>query len=209
MNNTTNTTFEPFPKIARLKRDCVITEKIDGTNAQIFLWDGEHPIEPGIPWIKTSQSGELWIAAGSRNRWITPENDNYGFARWVKENAEELIKLGPGRHFGEWWGAGIQRRYGLTEKRFSLFNTARWVSRWTKEGDQVPPACCHVVPVLYRGDFDTEAIDKVIDDLEVDGSQAAPGFDDPEGIIIYHAASRQLFKQTIKDDQLPKALVSA
>ena len=28
-------TFEPWPKIPRLKRDIIITEKIDGTNAQI------------------------------------------------------------------------------------------------------------------------------------------------------------------------------
>ena len=27
--------FEEFPKIHRLKRGCVITEKIDGTNAQV------------------------------------------------------------------------------------------------------------------------------------------------------------------------------
>ena len=26
--------FKPFEKIARLNRECVITEKIDGTNAQ-------------------------------------------------------------------------------------------------------------------------------------------------------------------------------
>lgn len=31
--------FNGFPKIARLSRECVITEKIDGTNAQIFITD--------------------------------------------------------------------------------------------------------------------------------------------------------------------------
>ena len=35
-------TFEKFPEMARLKRQCVITEKLDGTNAQIvFSEDGE------------------------------------------------------------------------------------------------------------------------------------------------------------------------
>ena len=29
--------FSPFPKIARLSREIVITEKLDGTNASIFL----------------------------------------------------------------------------------------------------------------------------------------------------------------------------
>ncbi len=29
--------FKEFPKIARLTRDCIITEKIDGTNASIYI----------------------------------------------------------------------------------------------------------------------------------------------------------------------------
>ena len=98
-------TFEAFPKIARLSREIVITEKIDGTNAQIYI----------------TEDGK--IQAGSRNRIITPEQDNFGFARWVEENHEDLLLLGEGRHFGEWWGQGIQRRYNLEEKRFSLFNS--------------------------------------------------------------------------------------
>ncbi|MCJ7726507.1 MAG: hypothetical protein MUP76_09000, partial [Acidimicrobiia bacterium] len=54
-------------------------------------------------------AGQLhWVS-----RWITPEVDNYGFARWVKDHEEELrTGLGAGLHFGEWWGQGIQRRYG-------------------------------------------------------------------------------------------------
>ena len=93
------TEFEKFDKIARLSRNCIITEKIDGTNAQVFI----------------GENGEF--LTGSRNRWITPEDDNAGFARWALENKEKLLQLGPGRHFGEWWGSGIQRRYGLDRKR--------------------------------------------------------------------------------------------
>lgn len=78
--------FEEFPKIPRLRRGVTITEKIDGTNGQIFI----------------DEEGN--IKAGSRSRWITPEDDNYGFARWVAEHADELRELGHGRHFGEWWG---------------------------------------------------------------------------------------------------------
>ena len=29
--------FEAFPKIGRMNRDCTITEKIDGTNAQLLF----------------------------------------------------------------------------------------------------------------------------------------------------------------------------
>ena len=82
--------FQEFGKIARLSRECTITEKIDGTNASIFI----------------GENGEFLI--GSRSRWITPEEDNYGFAKWALTNKEELLKLGVGHHFGEWWGIGIQ-----------------------------------------------------------------------------------------------------
>ena len=33
----TPSVFAPFPKIARYSRLCTITEKIDGTNASIFV----------------------------------------------------------------------------------------------------------------------------------------------------------------------------
>src|SRR5258708_1600570 len=122
-------TFHEFPKIARLSRDCIITEKIDGTNAQVVV------LEDGR------------VLAGSRSRFLTKETDNFGFHLWVTQHEDELRGLGPGRHYGEWWGSGIQRGYGLRkgEKRFSLFN----VSRWGTER----PTCCHVVPVLYMGPF--------------------------------------------------------
>jgi hypothetical protein len=175
------TEFVTFNKIARLSREIVITEKIDGTNASIYI----------------GEDGEF--LTGSRNRWITPESDNAGFARWAAEHKESLLELGVGRHFGEWWGQGIQRNYGLKEKRFSLFNVSKW--------SDVRPACCGVVPVLYRGIFDTQVIQDVLDDLAEHGSYAAPGFMNPEGIVIFHTASGVLFKKTIKNDETPKSLL--
>lgn len=169
--------FIAFRKIPRLQREIIITEKIDGTNAQIFIEDDFETMH-----------------VGSRNRWITPENDNFGFARWAQENRDELLKLGPGHHFGEWWGSGIQSGYGLPkgEKRFSLFNVKKW--------NETRPACCHVVPTLYTGDFSTSRIEDVLYDLSVKGSAAAPGFMNPEGIIIYHSAANLYFKRTFRDD---------
>lgn len=168
--------FVSFDKIPRLKRDCVITEKIDGTNAQIMI------PEDGGPML-----------IGSRNRWITPESDNYGFARWATEHESKLRALGPGRHFGEWWGAGIQRRYGQDRKRFSLFNVGRW------EGVELPP-CVELVPVLYRGVFSDSSVADCLSRLSTEGSVAAPGFMNPEGIVVFHAASRALYKVTLGDD---------
>lgn len=44
--------FEPWPKIARLNRHIFVTEKIDGTNSQLFI----------------TEDGDLF--AGSRTRWL-------------------------------------------------------------------------------------------------------------------------------------------
>lgn len=170
--------FQPFPKIARLNRETIVTEKIDGTNASVFVSDDL-----------------ALVLAGSRSRWVTLGDDNFGFAKWVKEHEDELrTGLGPGTHYGEWWGAGIQRRYGLTEKRFSLFNATRWI-------DDVRPACCSVVPELAR-DLDIRAaVERGLDLLRTHGSMAAPGFMKPEGVVAFHAASGQLFKVTLEKDE--------
>ena len=156
-------TFQGFPKIPRMFRQVIVTEKIDGTNAQVII----------------SADGQR-IRAASRNRFITPEADNFGFARWVHENRDELIALGPGRHFGEWWGAGIQRRYNLDHKRFSLFNTLRW------NGGNPPPSCCGVVPVLYDGLMSETSIRESMSMLAAEGSVASPGFMNPEGVVVFH-----------------------
>jgi hypothetical protein len=179
------TEFQDMGKIPRLFRDCIVTEKIDGTNGQIFI----------------GEDGEFFV--GSRNRYLTPEQDNFGFARWAYENKDELMKLGPGRHFGEWWGSGIQRGYGLTkgEKRFSLFN----VSRWADPQDR--PECCDCVPVLYEGPLNTVDIHLRVAELATHGSVAAPGFAKPEGVIVYHTAARQYFKVTCENDATPKSQV--
>jgi hypothetical protein len=175
--------FEEFQKIPRLKRSCCITEKIDGTNGQIHITD----------------AGEMLV--GSRSRYITVNDDNYGFAKWAEAHRDELMGLGPGRHYGEWWGSGCQRGYGLKngERRFSLFNVGRWKG-------VAPVPCVSLVPVLYEGPFSSDIVDKVLEDLRVNGSKAAPGFMNPEGIIVFHAAAQALFKVTLEKDDQPKSL---
>lgn len=197
----TNPVFEPFPKIPRLNRTISITEKIDGTNAQVVV------TEDGL------------VLAGSRTRWITPDNDNAGFAKWVAANEEALrTGLGIGTHYGEWWGAGIGRGYGLSqlrtdqngkthqlgkvgEKRFSLFNAHRWT-------DDVRPIICSVVPTLYVGAFSQAAIFDVLDCLRKNGSIAQPGYMKPEGVVIYMHASGTMHKVLLEGDDLPKGLLT-
>lgn len=197
--------FEEFPKIPRLKREVVITEKIDGTNAQIHLVELNSPellnaatvdpfclrIYPGIE----NGASAFALYAGSRTRWLdtSSKGDNFSFAKWVLENSDELYKLGPGRHYGEWYGLGIQRNYGLKEKRFALFNVARW-----NPENPNKPACCDVVPLLSRGE--NVSVDIALGTLKEHGSFIAPGFMNPEGIVVFHSASRQLYKMTFKED---------
>ena len=211
--------------MARLSRECFVTEKIDGTNAQLFIakLDKDQPF-PEYSLGVFDLGGELhYMAAGSRTRWITPAVDNAGFAAWAARNFEQLKMLGAGRHFGEWWGSGIQRGYGLTkgEKRFSLFNVSRWclagetpqriptADPRVEKYQDVLPACCGLVPVLARGNFDT--ISHLSQDcfmkLQELGSVAAPGFMKPEGIVIFHTAGNVGFKMTLDNDGVPKSLV--
>lgn len=189
--------FSAFPKIPRLRRAIIVTEKIDGTNAQVLI----------------TPEGEVF--AGSRNRWITTDSDNYGFARWVEEHADELrTGLGIGQHFGEWWGPGIQRGYRLAGvgrdnqdgKQFSLFNTHRWSCKEDQPGTH-PPACCRVVPTLYVGQYSDVAIQDALEDLRSNGSKAAPGFMQPEGVVVYMQASASMHKVLLEGDELPKGFL--
>lgn len=196
--------YPAFAKIPRLNREVVITEKIDGTNALVAVFTAEnHP--DGIlshPIFTQGEDGvqALYVVAGSRNRWLTPESDNFGFAAWVRDHAEELAQLGPGHHYGEWYGKGIQRGYGLGEKRFALFNSARWTDE--------RPECCGVVPVLHKGVMSPDFVDHALAVLQTTGSKAVPGFMRPEGVVVYHTAARQLFKVLLEGDDMPKGLAA-
>jgi hypothetical protein len=210
--------FQEWPKTPRLLRNITITEKIDGTNAAIgivpissvyhsYPGDIDTPsleditILEGSVFAKVESEGEIYgVYAQSRTRLITPgkSTDNYGFAGWVERNAVELVSLlGEGLHYGEWWGAGIQRKYGLPEKRFSLYNTARYAELDTALN-------LSIVPVLYEGPNDTAAIAIALESLRLNGSVAAPGFMNPEGICVYQAASRQVSKVTLDHNDAGK-----
>lgn len=169
--------FRKFPKLSRLSRPVIVTEKIDGTNALVAI----------------DEAGN--VQAGSRTRWVVPGDDNYGFASWVYENQDDLRTLGEGYHYGEWWGKGIQRNYALPERRFSLFNVSRW-------GDNtVRPKCCSVVPTLCElPSLDIYALKDALKILMEVGSSAAPGFMNPEGVVAFHTHSHHTYKMTLDDN---------
>lgn len=197
--------FKEWPKTPRLLRNITITEKIDGTNAAIGIvpLDDVDRGDSAIIAEVTTDSGESFaVYAQSRSRLITPgkATDNYGFAGWVERNAVELVELlGEGLHFGEWWGNGIQRNYGMAEKWFSLFNTERYHGFGERTALNIT-----AVPVLYQGPNDTATIATALESLRVNGSVAAPGFMNPEGICVYQAASRTISKVTLDKNDAGK-----
>jgi hypothetical protein len=151
--------FQVWPKIPRWSNESyVITEKIDGTNGCIIITD----------------YGEIFAQSRSRILDESSDGDNYGFCKWVNGNKEELLQLGVGYHYGEWWGRGIQRNYGMTERKFSLFNI------WHKD----TPECVDKVPVVEQ------TYDRAMARLKEIGSIAAPGFMSPEGFVMSATQNR-------------------
>jgi hypothetical protein len=244
--------FQAWPSIPRLNRQMLVTEKIDGTNAAVIIeshgavrdtqadayidahhsgpWSafvvrpavlGETPSGEDIPWEGMVEVFE--VGAQSRKRLIHPGDDNFGFAKWVWEKRENLVRaLDAGRHFGEWWGSGIQRGYGLAkgEKRFSLFNVSRYSPKPISEmmqgnsgfeyaftGYHLPEMA--TVPLIYAGPFSQDKVRDLIDELNQYGSFAVPNprFPKPEGVVVYHTAANQPFKVLCENDELPKSLV--
>lgn len=184
-DKTDKVEFIGFPKLYRLHGPVIVTEKLDGTNAQITI----------------TEAGTMFV--GSRKRWITPTSDNHGFARWAYDNEQQLKELlGIGTHFGEWMGSGIQRGYGLKEKRFYLFNTTRWTNPDLLTIFKT--LNIYVVPVLYSGPFNTVMFEDTLHQLQKNGSYAVPGYTNPEGIVIYDTRSGVGYKKTYDYDETGK-----
>jgi hypothetical protein len=170
--------FKRWPKIPRIENETyTVTEKIDGTNACVVI------------------DAEGNVGAQARNGLIHPntkkdkQRDNLGFAAWTEANADDLRRLGEGHHYGEWWGIGINRAYGLDHRRFSLFS---W---WTP--DELMPKCCYRVPVLAQKVSLAEVCELVVPGLKEHGSVAAEGFMRPEGLVLRSTAHGGLFKVII------------
>jgi hypothetical protein len=228
--------YPKFRPIPRLHRKVVLTEKINGTNGLIEItrfdstWDiALTDVFPNGRYVKAEDGSTYVVRAGSRNRWLTRDNDNFGFAAWVLDNADALVGLGEGRHYGEWFGKGIQSGYGLDEKRFALFNVNRWYDakdpeitddssqgineRFLRTFPKAAPApslsTLTVVPVIsvIDGRHLNYAVDDALHTLESEGSFIAPGFRDPEGVVVWHDAAGAFFKATIKNDEAPKSKV--
>ncbi|MFI6609258.1 RNA ligase family protein [Streptomyces sp. NPDC050507] len=196
-----------------------MTEKLDGTNGLVFIQDATAPGADAHPLYDVAVStshGDYLVRAGSRNRWLALDlpkldgvvpRDNYGFAAWTRDNADDLVSLGPGHHYGEWYGHKIARGYGLTERRFALFNVGRWRPRtlapedtewWATNhlGQALCPESCTVVPTLAVAPFNE--VPACVATLERQMHQrhsfAGNGFTRPEGVVIFDTAGRRYYK---------------
>lgn len=190
--------FVEWKKIYRLHREWEITEKIDGSNGVLYWSD-----EVNSP-LRLAEVDGLALFAGSRNRWLSEDADNFGFAKWAVANAAALRGLGPGYHFGEWMGLGIQRGYGLPDRRFLLFDFARHEKLQAEAGWTIPVGA---VPFLgmAHGEFLNEKAQETVTLLRGKGS-FINDFPKAEGIVIRHTQSNARFKILLDGDNQPKSM---
>lgn len=192
--------FQKWPKISRWDSPVVITEKIDGSNAAVVIeaLDEDQAFPADALAHVVHQWNRYAVYAQSRNRFLDLGSDNFGFAGWVDEWATDLVEiLGPGRHYGEWWGSGIQRAYGLSkgERNFSLFDTGRWQDVLASHFDTSDVVGLRRTPIiLCTDDFDPVQVTWALNTLNRAGSFAAHGFMKPEGIVIHFEHNKASFK---------------
>lgn len=155
--------FQSFASIESYRKAYMrITQKLHGSNGQVYVYE-----EDGVRTLKV----------GSRNRWLVIGDDNYGFCSFVESQREAFLKMGLGRHYGEWCGPGINSGEGLKGKSFYLFsNPGRYI-----EGI---PESVGFVPEIYLGPLDSSKIEASMQLLKEHGSRLVPGFMKPEGIVV-------------------------
>lgn len=189
--------FVSWGSTPRLFKNMKITEKLDGTNGCIAIIDGV-------------------VSAQSRKRLITPKDDNFGFARWVYENAGALTDvLGYGYHYGEWYGEGIQgNKLGVDGRYFGLFHPWRYRDNDLEQVDNLT-----TVPWLHNeavhGPADHKTISNTLSILGWGGSKATGAYSAPyarklsyrrpvpEGIIVWLGDGSK-HKVLSEDDSLHK-----
>lgn len=168
--------FKAWPSIPRMSKErAIVTEKIDGSNSAVRIrpYDPTVDSDMAVTHVEYA-SAEYTIWAQSRKRLLLPgkSTDNFGFAGWVRDNAEALVRtLGSGDHYGEWWGQGIQRGYGLSEKRFSLFNAPRWFETLHPTEARSEVDNLYIVPLLFAGQFYDLNVNEIRQDLIDNGSK--------------------------------------
>lgn len=152
--------FIPFPKITNKRNYAdqwqkehgdgrwVVTVKLHGTNAAIG-WDGD----------------TIWTQ--SRNRLITPEDDNMGFAALVHKDRDFILTClwlhGPrGIIYGEWAGPGVQAKVALKDLPYRVFETFAM----QLDGEWVPYENERLFPLGCEHQADPEYLQEVVERID-------------------------------------------
>lgn len=184
--------------------EVVVTEYVDGPRCAVGMTilpkaspEGEVGAhDPGVGISKTELANLLHIIvrpdgtrygvwAQTSRRIVKPSDDVYGFAAWVQDNAEALLAvLGTGIHYGIWHGEGIQRGYGMGYRAFALLDVRyrKVLQDALLRGKLVPGLT--VVPELYRGFPQRDAVASALRRLRGCGSLVAP-FTASKGVVLY------------------------
>lgn len=174
--------FKAYPKTQRLSNEIVtIAEKIDGTNGVLHV---DHQSRT--------------VLAGSRSKWLINDGsrswDNHGFGAWVKENEEKLLNLPEGLHYGEWYGKGINRNYGMKDRKLMLFNRSRY-QNILEEGDFPTELELEtVISLVSVSELPEEAL-RIKARVDKEGSYHVPGFMKTEGVIFRFQLSAKVYKE--------------
>jgi hypothetical protein len=206
--------FKKWDSIPRLsKEEMDISEKIDGSSCAVRIrpyWENAENSDETFICDVGIEGEKFTVWAQSRNRFLKPtkELDNFGFAKWVLDHATELVQiLGAGDHYGEWFGSGIQRRYGLSEKRFALFNARRWLEILHPSEDRFGIGL-YIVPLLYSGPFNGAMINRHVELLRLTGSKAVLHEWPAEGLVVNLRQSKVSYKVLLENDNYHKWEVS-
>lgn len=138
----TTAPFAKFPSIAQFRHVVKDVREFAGDDETICFRGTVklHGTNGGIGW-----NGET-LSAQSRNRVITPDNDNHGFAAFVGSRSQVIVPfmqhlsdmIGNDNNvyiFGEWCGRGIQKGVAIAELEplFVVFGAAHQAKRCSED----------------------------------------------------------------------------
>jgi hypothetical protein len=126
--------FQPFPSIGQYRNTVKLVRErsqYDGVPLPTIRFYGSVKLHGTNAAVGFTETGEMFCQ--SRTAIITPEADNYGFAKWATENRSMFPPLKSSVIYGEWCGQGIKRGVAVGDLPkmfvpFAVRTNGRW---WT------------------------------------------------------------------------------
>jgi RNA ligase (TIGR02306 family) len=185
-----------FLDIFKDGEEVIVTEKIHGTNSRVGFVNHVDEIDGGATW--------QWMAGSHGTRRKESNDKGVKSKYWfpfsigddsepmrtmlseikIKENAQSSVVC-----YGEIFGASIQdMTYGQKGLAYRIFDIAvdgKYID-WDKLVEYVNPYGIQLVPILYRGPFSMEQMNKLVDGPTtiVESNKILQAFKGREGIVI-------------------------